>query len=619
MKTILENSHKLNIKLYPFQEEMIMQLEKCNSNRKLLIQATGTGKTVVFISYAILSGKRTLVIVHNDELIAQTLRTIKMINPNITCGKFVGPHRDWDADILVASLQSIKNAHNLVCLDDDFDLIIYDEAHHATSETSKRVLFRYGLCDLDTAGFKNVELYQPHFSESRELIGVTATPKRTDEEPLEEIFKDTVEAPNIEWFIINDYLCDLKFVSIDTGVDLSDVRSYMGDLSDSEIAKKLEESGYINELARVINDYCADRKSIIVYLPNVKTAKLAAKLINESGISSDYVIGSERKRRKEVIKKFKSGEIRVLVNCLVLKEGFDAPNADAILICRPTKSPLLLTQMIGRLTRRSPDTGKTVGIVYDLVFKRRQEDIISSSDIFGDFSLAKSEMEHLSVKERYTRQAERKVAMEHLIYRLDRIRHEKSLVEEKEARQEEIRKKRYEEEFMESDMPDSVQLLVDTRILNKLDMSYKEFSLEFRNETQILRLKQKGDSWIDEQALPKQLSELSNLMNYTDEDISIMSWIEAQVLIQLFKSSEPITERQRKYLMAKKIRSRESRKYGVSTDWEIPKTKKKASKLINMLDGNERSRKSKNSRSMGSTRRKKTNTRGTYRNRHINW
>jgi len=587
MNTILDKAHKLDISLYDFQEEVIMELEFCENNRKLLTQPTGTGKTVVFIAYAILTGKRTLIIVHNDELIEQTLKTIKMISPNVKAGKFVGNHRDWDADILVASLQSIKNPHNLVLLDNDFDLVIYDEAHHATSETSKRVLFRFGLCDLDTAGYKNVELFQSHFSDTRELIGVTATPERTDGTPLGKIFHDRIDAPPIEWFIANDYLCDLKFVSIETGVDLSDVRSYMGDLKDSEIAQKLEESGYINELARVINEYCTDRKSIIVYLPNVKTAKLAAKLINESGISADYVIGQERKRRKEVIKKFKSGEIRVLVNCLVLKEGFDAPNADAILICRPTKSPLLLTQMIGRLTRRSPETGKTIGIVYDLVFQRRQEDIISASDIFGDFELAESEKEQLSIKERMDKQIERKALIETLINKLDRIRHQKELVqEENEREQEEARKKkRILKELLESDMPDSVQLLVDTRILNKLDMSYKEFSLEFRNEIQILRLKQKGDDWIDEQAVPKQISELSQLMDYNHEDLSIISWIEAQVLIELFKSSEPITERQLKYLRFKKNRSQDLEKYGIPNDWEIPKTKKAASKLISQLDG----------------------------------
>ena len=587
MDSILKNSHKLNITLYDFQKDVIQALEQCESNRKLLTQPTGTGKTVVFVSYAILTGKRTLIVVHNDELIEQTIRTVKMISPHTSVGKFVGPHRDWDAHILVASLQSIKNPHNLVVLDDDFELIIYDETHHATSETSKRVLFRYGLCDLDTAGYENVKLFQPHFSKRRELIGVTATPERTDGTPLGTIFHDRVDAPNLEWFISNGYLCDLKFVSIDTGVDLSDVRTYMGDLSDADIAKELEESGYINELARVINEYCQDRKSIIVYLPNVKTTKLAAQMINESGIPSDYVIGAERKRRKEVIQKFKSGEIRVLVNCLVLKEGFDAPNADAILICRPTKSPLLLIQMIGRLTRNSPETGKTIGIVYDLVFRRRQEDIISASDIFGDMNLPESERENLSIKERVQRQAERMEEMQRVVFALDRTRHSRELIEDKLQREEEsrIKKERYEKYIEPLDIPDSVQLLVDTRILGNLDMSYKEFSLEFRNETQILRMMQKGDSWVDEPALDPQLERLEGLTGHNSEDLSIMSWIEAQALIKLFRTNEPITDRQEKYLKWLRQREKRNADSGGRLDWEIPKTKRKASDLIDMLDG----------------------------------
>ena len=196
------------------------------------------------------------------------------------------------------------------------------KTHHITSETSKRVLFRYGLCDLETAGYDNVGLIEPHFSDDRQLIGVTATPERTDGTPLGKILHDRIDSPKIEWFIQHGHLCDLKFVSIDTGVDLSDVRTYMGDLSDSEIAQELMDSGYIDELSRVINEYCEDRKSIIIYLPDVKTTKLAARLINDSGITADYVIGQERKRRKSVIDKFKKGELRVLVNCLVPQGRF---------------------------------------------------------------------------------------------------------------------------------------------------------------------------------------------------------------------------------------------------------------------------------------------------------
>ena len=585
MGNILDKIDQLNITLWDFQKDIIVAISETESNRTLLNQPTGTGKTVVFVSYAVLTGKRTMIIVHNDELIEQTIRTIKMIKPDADIGKFVGSHRDWDAHILVVSLQTIKNPHNLVLLDDDFELLIYDETHHITSETSKRVLFRYGLCDLDTAGYENVELFTPHFSPDRELIGVTATPERTDGTPLGMILHDRVDSPKIEWFIQNGYLCDLRFVSIDTGVDLSDVRSYMGDLSDADIAKELLDSGYINELSRVIEEYCQDRKSIIVYLPNVVTTKLAAKLINDSGISADYVIGAERQRRKEVIKKFKSGEIRVLVNCLVLKEGFDAPNADAILLCRPTKSPLLLTQIIGRLTRNSPETGKKIGIIYDLVFNRRQEDIISASDIFGDFNLPDAEKEDLSVKERIVRQAERMGIMREFIFKLDRYRHHKEITEVQEALLEKERRNRDKllEEYQVVDMPDSVQLLIDTRILGKLDMSYKEFILEFKNESQLIRITQKDDTWIDLPVHPRQVDHLKTLTDYSDDDLSIVSWIEAQSLINIFKSSEPITENQKKFLLWKQSRKEELQKIGVPTDWEMPKTKRRASELIKML------------------------------------
>ena len=131
--SILKNNHKLKIKLYDYQEDVIRSFERCKSNRIMLTQPTGTGKTVVFCSYAILTGKRTIIIVHNDELINQTIRTLKMIYPKVNVGKFVGSHtRDFDAHILVASLQTIKNPHNLVTLDNDYELFIYDEntSHH---------------------------------------------------------------------------------------------------------------------------------------------------------------------------------------------------------------------------------------------------------------------------------------------------------------------------------------------------------------------------------------------------------------------------------------------------------------------------------------------------------
>ena len=237
--------------------------------------------------------------------------------------------------------------------------------------------------------------------------------------------------------------------------------------------------------------------------------------------------------------------------------------------------------MIGRITRNSP--GKTIGKVFDLVFMRRQEDILSASDIFGDFDLAEAEKEGLSIIERIQLQSAKKHINHRLIYRLDRIRHQKQLSEQ---RQEEARKQRekYEKELIVNDMPDSVQLLVDTRILGTLDMSYKEFQYEFKNETQILRMMQAGDDWIDEQsANNKQKTELMKFMDHSEEDMSLLTWIEAQAMIRLFRSTEPITEYQRKYLLMVKSKHTINNSYNIPMNWDIPKTKKKASQIIKML------------------------------------
>lgn len=576
---ILKDKRKLLMPLYGYQEEVIEELDNTETGRTLLVMPTGTGKTFVFVSYILLKyvfkGERALIIAGSDELLEQAVSTVKMLAPQVSVGKFIGSERDFDSQIIVASLQTIKNYGSLVCFDNDFAIIVYDEAHHIVSDMSMRVLFRFGLCDLDTAGHENVAYIVPDVNEDRELLGVTATPIRTDDTPLGKILHDRVDAPSLQWFIQNGHLCDLKFVSIDTGVDLSDVRSYMGDLSEGDIAQHLIDSGYINELARVIDEYCADRKSILVYLPNVLTTKLAAKMIAQSGISCDYVIGAEKKRRKEVIERFKAGEIRVLVNCLVLKEGFDAPNADATILCRPTRSPLLLIQIIGRVTRKSP--GKDIGKIFDLVFKRRQEDILSASSIFSDFDLAESEVEGKSVLERINIQEKRSGLLAQLIYRLDRIRHIRELTQkediENDNENEKAQKVKLLDPYMPEDVPDSIQLLVDTRMLNDLEMDFKEFIMDFKIQSQIIKMMPKND-WVDGPPHPEQISLLLEYTRYDNDDLMLMNWTEAQSLIQMYKASSPITDGQVKYL-----------KFLNVDEQEIPRTKTKASKIINGLLG----------------------------------
>ena len=570
--SILDRLPELEVTLRDYQESMLVGLDESKSKRTLMQLETGTGKTVIFMTYAILkavlNGKRVLVIVGSEELLEQAINTAKFIKPDIDIGRFIGSHRDYDSQIVVASLQTLKNLHNLIILDDDFEIIIYDEAHHATSPMSKRSFYRYGVCDLDDAGHNNVELVTPHHSPTRELIGVTATPDRTDETPLGKIFHDRIDGPPIEWFISEGYLCDLKFMTVDTGIDLSDMRSYHGDFSESELAKKLIAAGYLNEISRVIEEYAEERKSILLYVPDVATAKIAAAAVQDSGIACDYVIGAERTRRSDVIKRFKSGDIRVLVNCLVLKEGFDAPNADCIILCRPTKSPLLLKQIIGRLTRI--DEGKVNGLFIDCGFKRREDDIVSASGLFHQSHLQESEQEELSIKERINLQIKRAKVLHELIYLIDRIHHKIAVEQAQEAEMNAQAQNEQDKEFVYEDIPDQVKLLVDTRLLKKFGLMYTEFDMMFRER--IAKIIQSNNSpFIYGESNPKQVETLSQMTDIPSEELSFMSWLEVQALTQVIRNQRVVTKRQKDYLDLLEYKG------------DPPKTERQASRLIGSL------------------------------------
>ena len=537
------------IKLRPYQQKTLDLVHDCDADSVLVVQPTGTGKTIEFVYDAIHNYKRTLILTWSVELIEQVKEACALIDPSVSVGVFLGQEKDLDSQITVASVQTLKSYHNIAMIDRDYELVVVDEAHHI-SMTLKRILYAFGLCDLNTAGHQNVMYLEPDFSVRRKLTGWTATPERTDGESLRKIFRDRVDTPPIEWFIEKESLCDLKFISVDTGIDMSDVRSYAGDLSEKEIAEKFIESGYMKELARVVDKYLSKCEHILLYVPTADTAVLAAKLINLSGISADYVIGRERDRREIVIDNFKRGKIRVLVNCLVLKEGFDAPCTDGIILCRPTKSQLLLRQIIGRGTRTAEN--KTICTVVDLVVNRRQSDIVSASGIFDSTPLSKApEQENLSVREKILYQKQFSAGLSHLSYVLGEIHLKKSLEAEK-KRQRRVKKDNAKEVFFVKDVPDSVSLLLDTRILRSVGLDAKSFSDDFASENAKLKRGKPFKSWSENKTPhPYQIEYLKEHTGYPEEDLSLMSPMDAQSFINVLeRHKRPTSDGRRRLLMS---------------------------------------------------------------------
>lgn len=536
------------IELRDYQLDIDRFIDACKSNSILLTKPTGTGKTVQFMNYAIKRHHRTLVLVNSEELIDQAIEKAKMLDPHVSIGKFIGKERELDAQIIVASVATLKNINNLMLIDRDFSLIIYDEAHHAVSSTSKRILYAFGLCDLETAGHDNVLFVEPDIDPERKLIGVTATPERTDEISLSKIFKERIDAPNLEWFIENNYLCDLKFISVETGVDMSDVRAYGGDLSEKEMAQRFIDSGYLDELSRVISTYADECNSILLYVPDVETAKLSANLISKSGISCDYVIGAERDRRKNVIERFKNKEIRVLVNCLVLKEGFDAPNVDCIILCRPSKSKLLLRQIIGRGTRLYED--KTLCKIIDLVVQRREQDIISASGIFDDVELSEIEQESMTIKEKIEFQKQRAVPLTQLSSIAKYLKQKKELAEENLLKERQENERQEEIFFTDEKVPDSVMLLLDTRLLRVIGLDANTFTDLFTKEQDMINKRNPVNSWLErDEPHDYQMEYLKENTSYSEEDLSMLQPMEAQCFINIFKKQMKPTSISRKRIL----------------------------------------------------------------------
>ena len=167
------------------QKEALDALAKMREAKEtiaLIHHATGTGKTVTAVSDAKRLGGRTLYIAHTKDLITQAADTFRELWPEASLGLYVENHKETDAQVICASVQSV--ALNLDSfLPDAFDYLIIDEAHHAAAETYQKVL----------------AYFTPRFT-----LGLTATPERADDQDILEIFKNTAHGLIVDYIGIFD-------------------------------------------------------------------------------------------------------------------------------------------------------------------------------------------------------------------------------------------------------------------------------------------------------------------------------------------------------------------------------------------------------------------------------
>lgn len=352
-----------------YQLEMLEQLttERAHGRtRNLLVAATGTGKTVVAAfdyrnTCRIEGGRpRLLFVAHREEILRQALRTYREVLRDPEFGDLLtGSHQPERWDHLFATIDSVTSRDLVATVGaDHWHMVVVDECHRLAADR------------FDTFA----KAVRPSV-----LLGLTATPERSDGQPIAPYFDSRPDgSPAVElrlWHALDlQLLAPFEYYACDDATDFSEVpwdrpgeREAVANLvTGNDVRAKL----VINEWRRLASD--ARKSRAIVFCVTVAHAEFMTDWLNRAGLPAACVVGttaSEERRRAP--QRLLSGELCALVTVDLYNEGIDLPMVDTLLLLRPTQSPVLFQQQIGRGLRLAP--GKESCLVLDFVGQHRAE------------------------------------------------------------------------------------------------------------------------------------------------------------------------------------------------------------------------------------------------------
>jgi len=226
-------------------------------------------------------------------------------------------------EVVSASVMSMKGRTERFC-SDEFDIIVTDEAHHAAAKSYRSIL----------------SYFTPRLH-----LGFTATPNRSDNVRMDDIFEDIIFQRDLKWGIKNGYLSDIHCRRVSIGYDLSKVHTRSGDYAPGELEEAMD--GTADAIAEAYRTMATG--ATLIFAVSVNQANEIAERIPGAA-----VVTAGTKDRSEVIRRFTDGEISCIVNVMVFTEGTDIPRVETVIVARPTQSDGLYAQMVGRGLRLYP-------------------------------------------------------------------------------------------------------------------------------------------------------------------------------------------------------------------------------------------------------------------------
>ena len=353
----------VELRAEPFQERLLELIEVARErghHRNLLVSATGTGKTVMAaLDYAAVRSRldrsRLLFIAHREEILDASLATFRYALREPSFGeKWVGGARPSEFEHVFASIQSLAGRLDDLAAD-HFDVVIVDEFHHAAAASYKRVLDH-----LDPV----------------ELLGLTATPERSDGLPILQWFGDRIAAELRLWDAIDQqHLSPFLYYGIHDGLDLREIPWRRGRGYDTTALTDVYTS--TDAWARFVVEQVARHADpatmrCLGFCVSIEHAQFMARHFDAHGIRSIAIWGdSPKSDRESALKDLAAGRVNVVFSVDLFNEGIDVPVLDTVLMLRPTESPTLFLQQLGRGLRKAPD--KSYCTVLDFVGMHRKE------------------------------------------------------------------------------------------------------------------------------------------------------------------------------------------------------------------------------------------------------
>ena len=345
-----DNSNYSIIKPNKMQKEALKNLQKrrlLRETKGLIISATGTGKTyLAALDVKNYNPKRFLFVAHREQILKKSLDSFHKVlggDKKTNYGILSGNTKNTDAKYLFATVQTLSKAENLNQFKrDEFDYILIDEAHHVGSKI-------YG---------KLLDYFTPDF-----LLGMTATPERSDDKNIYELFDYNVPYEiRLQEALEEEMLVPFHYIGV------SDY-TYNGEVSDDNTNLTYlvseERVKYVVEQSKYYG-YDGDVLHGLVFVSRKEEADEIAKLLTKNGYPAQMLSGEDsQEQREQAIEKLKNGELTYLVTVDIFNEGIDIPFINQVIMMRKTESVIVFVQQLGRGVRKAQ--GKEYLTVIDFI------------------------------------------------------------------------------------------------------------------------------------------------------------------------------------------------------------------------------------------------------------